>query len=141
MQEDNIKSIFVKEKKRIGKVIGDIDNALPNHPRKDQIDSSTDYKTFEAWKPLGLEKKWHTYMDEVFVKAKSKGTDFVETNIQRLKDEFTDKKKIEEQKEKGTDTDDEKKKKAEKRKQQEEMKKIIEKLEASWDSVKNWQRP
>jgi arabinogalactan endo-1,4-beta-galactosidase len=100
-------------------------------------------RLYAPWTPLQLETKWNNYMDQVFQAAKDKGTNFIEVNIQRLKNEFTDPKKLAEQKEDPKDTQKKKDEKKAKRAQQAEMKVLIEKLEAAWNApgVKNWQKP
>ncbi|KAF2180484.1 hypothetical protein K469DRAFT_753193 [Zopfia rhizophila CBS 207.26] len=73
MQESKIKEIFVEEKNRIGKMIGNLDTALPNNPRKIKGGRNSNERTYKPWKALHLEDKWAKYMDNTFEAAKDKG--------------------------------------------------------------------
>lgn len=139
MQEPKIEAIFVKEKKRMRDVIDGIDKTLPNHPVQITRGST---RTYAPWQPQGLGVRWDTYMDGVFETAKKKGTDFVKDNLKRLNEEYTspgaiarakldpsikDQKKIDEI--------------TEWAKLRSDIAGYIAKLEAEWDSIKDWKKP
>lgn len=70
----------------MGAIIDSIDSELPWYSRR--VESPRDSSVFVPWQTLGLGATCDTYMNEVFVRAKNKGTEFVDT-YQRMKDEYT----------------------------------------------------
>lgn len=135
MQEPEIAKIFKDEKIRIGIVIDGIDKNLPKTPR---IENGV---TYTPWKTLGLGAKWDTYMDEVFKTAKTKGTKFVEENIQRLKNEYTTQKAKDAAKDDTKKKDKDRQSIAQFRKAREDVEKILVDLEKTWSESKNWNKP
>lgn len=147
MKEPEIAKIFKEEKERIGKVLDAIDKELPKTPRiKGKV-------TFTPWKPLGLGDRWDKYMDKVFKTAKDKGTEFVETNIERLKDEYTTPAAKAKAEDKPNLSKKERDDRAERKKNGEDIEKIIKSMEKVWNAgpdpnqpgvvvnAKNWVKP
>jgi len=148
MKEDKINKIFIDQVDRIGAQLEHLENALAENPRKvKRTTKKEDGKvedrivTFDKWEPQNLKEKWFKYMDDVTDIAIKKGQDFMKTNIARLKEEYNDKKMIDQKeidKEKNKKKQDEKK---EEKKLREDMKKYIDNLEKAWAKAKNWERP
>jgi hypothetical protein len=138
MQLTKVAKIFKDEKIRMGAIIDGIDRVLPQTPRRIV---RGDARTFAPWQTLGLGTMWNDYMDGVFTTAKDKGTSFMDDNIKLLKKEYTS------QDAKDKAVDDPKKTQAERLEIAEwaqlrlDIDGYIVKLEAEWDTVKNWAKP
>jgi len=124
MQEPKVAEIFKAEKKRIGAVIEGIDKNLPKTPRM------VSDRTYKPWKTLGLGAKWDSYMDEVFLNASTKGTKFVNDNIESLKAEYTS--------QAAKDKEKDNPGWAELRK---DIESYIQALEKEWEKSKDWKKP
>jgi uncharacterized FlaG/YvyC family protein len=141
MQEEDVAKILAKEKNRIGAMIDAIDQHLHKSPRQAESNDGTKKITYTPWQEQGLGDKWNRYMDDVFERAKQKGTDYVGSNLGNLEQEWNS------QKEKGEfkiDAKDDAKKKDEKRSLEaihKDITNLIDKMRKEWDKVKNWEKP
>lgn len=61
MKDSTIEGYFIKQKKRIGVALDEIDTALPTVPTKNNMN---------PWQKQNLKNHWDTYMDDAFQKAK-----------------------------------------------------------------------
>lgn len=61
-----VSGILAQQKNRIGKVLCQIDQMLPQHRR------TVASQQLEAWPTMGLQSLWNQYMDETFATAKSR---------------------------------------------------------------------
>lgn len=144
MTDKRVNTIFVNQVNRIGEQLERLEQALPKHPRvvkKGGRGQPERIVTYSPWKYLNLQKKWYVHMDEVYNRADKKAQTFMETNLKRLKDEYSDGKML-----KQSDVDKEKDKDKQKtlrleKELREAMKPYIEKLEKEWTKTKNWPKP
>jgi hypothetical protein len=141
MQDKDIADIFAKEKKRIGAAIGYIDKELHKTPKQVKRNGKT--VEYAPWQEQGLEIKWNKYMNEVFEKAKKKGTDYMTLHLGNLDDYWDSQEKRDEYKLEPTDDKDPKKmnKKKELEKIHKDMLDLLKKTREEWDKVKNWNKP
>jgi hypothetical protein len=141
MQEKEIEDIFVKQKKRIGAMIGAIDQNLHKTPRQVTRRKDSSVVSYAAWKEQGLEDKWDRYMDGVFAKAKQRATEYMKLHLGNLEKEWKSDKKKNEFKAEKNDDDAAKSKKKDLEKIQKDMLALISKTREEWDKVKDWKKP
>jgi hypothetical protein len=144
LKEDKINKYFIAQVDRIGAQWEALERALAKTPRK--VDRKNDKGDtvpveYSKWKYLDLRKKWFAYMDEVYERANKKGQKFMKVNIDRLKEEYTDAKKIDQ---KDVDKEKDKKKQEDKaawKALRDDMPAYITKLEAAWKKADTWNKP
>jgi hypothetical protein len=147
MKEKTVDDIFVAQVNRMGAQLEIIENALAKAPRimhrggRNDANKAERDVPFHKWTPLKLKEKWFVYQDDVYHRANKKGLAFMKDNLERLKKEYPDSKKI-----KQADVDKEttkaaKEAKAAEKKLREDMPDYITKLEAAWTKAKDWPKP
>jgi hypothetical protein len=146
LKEKKVNEIFIKQVDRIGAQLEIMEHALSKTPRtmkKGGRGTGEDVRivTFTAWTPLDLKKKWFEYMDVVYKQANEKGLEFMEKNTKRLKEEFTDAKKIKQKDVDDEKTQDAKDKKANEKKLRDDMPGYIKSMEEAWKKAKDWPKP
>jgi hypothetical protein len=72
MKVSAIKTIFKKQKERIGTILDELDTELTKQPAA---------PGFTAWKKQGLKAYWDAYMNEKFRTAKSRGEGDMDTYL------------------------------------------------------------
>lgn len=75
MKNKQIEGFFVKQKKRIGVALDEIDKALPTVPTKNGLN---------PWQTQNLKTYWDTYMDDAFDKAKQRTENTMQFFIDNL---------------------------------------------------------
>lgn len=140
MQQPEIEKIFANEKRRLGVMIGYIDENLHKTPKQGK-DTNKKVVTFAPWQKQGLGPKWDTYMDQVFDNAKSKAAAYMELHLGNLKKEWTSPKKDNAYKADANDTQKEKDGKQRLKTIHKDMVTSINKAEEEWNKVKGWRKP
>lgn len=147
--EKKVDAIFVAQVDRIGDMLENLEKALAENPRIVEREGETvdgviqpRKVTFDKWQPLDLKKKWYEFMDEAYRNADEKAQKFMKKNIDRLNEEYKDRKMIDQKK---VDGEKDKKKQEElklEKKLREDMKReYIPNLEKAWAKAKDWPKP
>ncbi|KAH7079796.1 hypothetical protein FB567DRAFT_129220 [Paraphoma chrysanthemicola] len=139
--DDRVNKIFVDQVDRIGNRLELLEAALSKNPRAAQRENPQRIVMYNSWKPLKLKEKWYTYMDDVYETANNKGTKFMKDNIKRLRDEYTDAKRISQAQVDKENDKDKQKVLANEKKLRDDMPDYISKLEAAWSLAQNWPKP
>lgn len=151
LKEQKVNQIFINQVNRIGTQLENIEKQLAKTPRT-ALRKYDDPKggnvkierkvTFDAWKHQKLKEKWFAYMDQVYKDANQRGQDFMKENLQRLRDEYSDKNlkraRNAVKEEKNKKRKDELSLEVQLR---EKMKKHIPKLRTQWTDAKKWTKP
>lgn len=150
LKEEKVDKIFVAQVDRIGAQLEHLENALAKTPRtvmrKEKEPNAQGIVedrpvTYNKWESQKLKEKWFAYMDGVYKNADKKAQEFMKVNLERLNNEYDNKKMIDQKdvdKEKSKDKQTEMKNE---KKLRENMKDYIPKLEAAWKNAKNWSKP